>query len=206
MAGKQKKSDAPDRWIRTDEEEDVAGSIRHAVRCANGIASDEQAWKWFALAIHSALQGACICHLVTTAVPVGVVDKKNTAEWLRYFEESRSNPAAKPPSTRLKSLPDLLKAIRKSNSAGDRSNDQGVKLSDRELQWLKRFHNGIRNEFVHFSPKGWSIEVSGLPDLAKLTARLIEDMLNIGWAFRHKSARWKRALRADLQRLSNLSI
>lgn len=189
-----------EKWIRTDEAEDVAASVRHALRCLLISSSDDQAWKWFALALHAALQGACVCHLTTTAAPLGAVERKNAKEWIEYFERL-DDPNAKQPGTRIMSLPDLLKAARRPNSAGDRSNAVGVPLSDEELAWLKRFHNGIRNNFVHFSPKGWSIEVSGLPIKGELIARIIRDIADAGWAFRHKDRKWLAGLRSDLLQL-----
>lgn len=193
-------------WIQTDEDEDVAASVRHALRTSSFVNDDSQAWKWVALSLHSALQGACICHLVTTASPVGAVTKKNAGEWLAYFEDTRTNPEAKSPKTHLMSLPDLLKAIRKPDSSGDGSNTPGVVLSDSELAWLKRFHDDVRNQFTHFEPMGWSIEVSGIPGLAKLVARLIEDIANAGWAFRHKDAAWKSSLGGMLKSLSDIQL
>lgn len=100
-------------WVRTDEAEDVAGSIRHALICMNLVKDDDQAWKWAILALHGALQGACVCHLTTTAQPVGAVTPKNAVEWFTYFEETRENQQLEPPMTRLMNMPDLLKAVRK---------------------------------------------------------------------------------------------
>lgn len=175
-------------WIRTDESADVAGSIRHVIRVAQFVRDDPLAWKWVVIALHSALQGACVCHLTTTAAPLGAVTQRNAREWLTYFEDSRIDPNAKPPKTRLMGLPDLLSAVRKPRSAGDRSNDVGISISDSELRWLRRFHEDIRNQFVHFEPTSWSIEVSGIPELAKLIAHIIEEILQVGWAFRHQDA------------------
>lgn len=190
-----------DVWLQTDEADDVAGSLRHALQCLTQVDHDQQAWKWLALALHSTLQGACVCHLVTTAPPIGAVYPENATEFIRYFEESRANPHAKPPEARLMALPGLLKAARKPNSAGDRSNDHGIVLSDAELQWLQRFHTSVRNQFVHFEPMGWSLEVSGIPELAKLIARVVSEIADVGWAFRHKDQEWIAALRTDLRLL-----
>lgn len=191
-----------EQWIRTDEGEDVAGSIRHAIRCFNAAGHDDQEWKWAALALHAALQGTCVCHLVTTASPVGAVTKGNAVEWLRYFEALPSNPSAPPPQTYLMALPDLLKKIRKPHSAGDRTNKAGISLSDAELAWLKRFHESVRNQFIHFEPAGWSLEVSGLRDLARLVSRIITEVLSVGWAFRHKDQAWQREIAANLSLLA----
>lgn len=172
-------------WIRTDEAEDVAGSIRQIVRMVNYVGDDAQAWKWAVIALHSALQGACVCHLTTTAVPLGAVKKENADEWSTYFNESRTNPDAKVPETRLMNLPDLLKAIRKPHSAGNGDAPSGIGINSSELNWMRRFHKNIRNQFTHFEPMSWAVEVSGVPETAKLAARIIKEILEVGWAFRH---------------------
>ena len=189
-------------WIRTDESEDVASSLRHAIACLTLTRLDPLAWKWYALSLHAAIQGACVCHLVTTASPVGAVTKQNAEEWLTYFELTRNDSSRQPPTTYLMDLPDLLKAIRKINSAGDGSLGSDIALSDAELNWLQGFHRNIRNEFVHFSPKGWSIEVSGLPDLGRLISRVIGDIYLAGWAFRHMDSDGQHEMTRSLKALA----
>ena len=193
-----------ERWIQIDEAEDVVGSLRHVIRTAQFVGEDQLAWKWVVLALHSALQGACVCHLTSTAAPVGAVTERNAAEWLAYFEDSRSNPNARAPKTDLMGLPDLLAAVRKPYSAGDRSNAAGVELSDSELSWLRRFHEVFRNQFVHFEPIGWSIEVSGIPEIAKLVVRIIEDIMQIGWACRNQNVEQREEMKCILQTLTAL--
>lgn len=189
-------------WIRTDESDDVAGSIRHVLLVSRFVKEDPLAWKWILLALHSALQGACVCHLTTTFTPVGAVTEKNAFEWLQYIDASRTNPNAKPPKTYLMALPDLLKAVRKPNSAGDRSNSVGIEISDAELRWLHRFHNDVRNQFVHFEPRGWSLEISGVPELAKLITRIIEEILGVGWAFRYQKPQNRETMLRNLREIA----
>jgi hypothetical protein len=192
-------------WISTNEAEDVAGSLRHVLRIAPFVADDPQAWKWVALALHSALQGACICHLTTTAAPVGAVTEQNAAEWLTYFDSRHTEPHIRRPKTHLMSLPGLLKAVRKSRSAGGPSSDIVVAISDSELNWLRRFHDDIRNQYVHFEPATWSIEVSGVPEIARLVARIVEQILECGWAFRHLENRQRDDLKRSLSTLRTLN-
>ncbi len=192
-------------FISTDERKDVAGSIRHVLRCMEFVRDDQQAWKWLYLAMHSALQGACICHLTTTAAPVGAVEKQNAKEWLHYFEESRNNPDLQPPATRLMSLPDLLKAVRKPNSSGGPSKRVSIQINDEELRWLSRLHKVVRNQFTHFEPSGFTIDVSGMPQVGKVTARIIKDIVNAGWAFRHFLPDETETMRQDLETLREAS-
>ena len=137
------------------------------------------------------MQGACVCHLVKTAVPLGIVTDRNEIEWLKYFEESRSAQSIPHPKTIVAELPELLKRIRRANSAGNNETGSNVSLSDREFQWWNRVHTDLRNQFVHFAPQGWSIELSGIPALISLTVRIIREIENKGWAFRHEDANWK---------------
>ncbi len=191
-------------WIQIDETEDVAASLRHSIRTAQFVNEDPLAYKWVLLALHSALQGACVCHLTTTASPLGAVTERNASKWLTYFEQSRIDPKSAPPKTFLMPLPDLLKAVRKPHSAGDKSNSVGVKIEDNELNWLCRIHDDVRNQLVHFEPMGWSIDMSGVPDIAKLVARIINEILVMGWAFRHQTSAEREELRQCLQTLSKL--
>lgn len=170
-----------DNWIHTDEVEDVVGSIRHVIRAAEFVDEDAQAWKWVVLALHSALQGACVCHLTGTAAPIGAVTERNTNEWLTYLEESRNNPNAKPPKAYLMVLPDLLKAVRRPHSAGDRSNTSGVVINDAELDWLKRFHDGVRNQYTHFEPMGWAFRHQDVTQREELR-RSLNTLTSINWS------------------------
>jgi len=190
--------------IRTDEAQDVAGSVRHVLRCWDLATDDPHVWKWIILALHSALQGACVCHLVTSASPLGVVTKRNTKEWLEYFEESRTNPSLKQPKTVMMNLPELLKAVRKENSAGRPGAGGKVKVSEPELQILTHLHENLRNQFTHFEPQGWSIEVSGMAKISHLIARIINEIFDCGSAFMHLSPKKQDLLQVDLKALSEV--
>jgi hypothetical protein len=138
-------------------------------------------------------------------VPVGSVTDENAAEWLAYVERRQNDSGTRPPKTLLLNFPQLLKKVRKPQSAGDRSNQNGIVISDSELQWLTRFHDDVRNQFTHFSPMGWSIEVSGVPNLTNLGVRLIREIADFGWAFRHKDEAWLKKLQASLTELEGIA-
>jgi hypothetical protein len=191
-----------DAWINTNEVEDVIGSIRHVVRTAHFTQEDHLAYKWVLLALHSALQGACVCHLTTTAHPLGAITQRNAVEWTDFFEKSRTNPGAKRPKTYLMALPELLKAVRKERSAGDQRAESAVAISDEELRLLKHFNDNIRNQFVHFEPMGWSIEITGIASLVELIVRIIEGILDAGWAFRHADDDQRLELQTHLKSLA----
>ncbi|MEL7099763.1 MAG: hypothetical protein AAGM84_13110 [Pseudomonadota bacterium] len=191
-------------WLQTSESEDVAGSLRHALLCFEKSKEDPHAWKWFVLAVHSALQGACVCHLVTTAPPLGAVTDTNQKEWVKYY--NKREPDGELPKTRLLNLRELLKKVRKPGSCGGNSNGKSVSLSDAELTRLSGFHSHVRSQFVHFEPQGWSVEMSGIVETANLAARVIDDVRKIGWAFRHLPQDQMQKMVEDLRELSSLAL
>ena len=188
-------------WLRTDEAEDVAGSIRHCIASYDLAAADPQAWKWVILAMHSALQGACVCHLTTTFVPVGSVTDRNADEWIAWSEERRVNPDAIQPKTYLADLPTLLKRARKPFSAGDGRNTFGIRITSSELAWLTRLHRDARNQFMHFSPTSWSLGLAGIPGLTALAVRVIREIQLIGWAFRNQDQAWQMGFQDALSQM-----
>ena len=99
----------------------------------------------------------------------------------------------------------MLKKIRKANSSDEKSNEAGIEISDSEYQWLKRFHDDVRNQFIHFAPMGWSLEVSGLPALGALIARIVNEIELHGWGFRHMSEDEQTKFRIDLDRLARIT-
>ena len=86
--------------LRTDEREDVAGSLRHTLASYKLLEDDPQAWKWVFLALYTALSGACVCHLTTTS-GLGALSDNSAKELSDYFERSRAEPGILYPATRL---------------------------------------------------------------------------------------------------------
>ena len=142
---------------------------------------------------------------MTTAAPVGATTKINTAEWLAYFSVCEVGTTS-PPATRIAELPELLKLIRRKGSAGDNSQGSEIRLKDSTFQWWKRIHDRTRNQFVHFAPMSWSLELSGIPELIVETVRIIREIDEKGWAFRHMVPEWRHDLRTLLSRLDSVAM
>lgn len=181
--------------------EDVLCSIRHAIRVSQFLEDDPLAWKWVFLALHSALQGACVCHLTTTAEPIGAVTRRNAREQIDYFQKARTDRHVEPPDTYLMHLPDLLKAVRRPLSAGGPSNDVHILISDTELRWLVNLQY-LRNQFVHF--EAFTLDVAGIPRFANMTARIVGQIDSAGWGFRHLSVERHDAMRQCLDELTRI--
>lgn len=100
-----------------------------------------------------------------------------------------------PPPEKLDSYLNLYKKV-KPKEWGQVSGNVRFVPEGSEGGDIKRL-NSLRNEFIHFTPKGWRLEVGGLPRIALATARLISfialETTNVFW---HKPDAQKRLLEA----------
>lgn len=189
-------------WFETSEQQDALYSLRHAALCVGLAGASPENWKWAIIAFHSALQGALACQLSGT-MQVGALKAEDGLKWLEYLQRDR---APKMPETQLAPIGVLFQRV---------TTGREETKKHRSVEWVKDVDNQIisvdettrnafeklvdfRNDFAHFTPRGWSIEVSGLPLIFSRLAQLISEILNGGWAFRHLSTEEQTKMRSIL--------
>ena len=146
------------KWLQIDEASDVVMSLRHLRECLKLVGDDPSAWKWAIFAVHNALQGAMTCHVNGTA-NLGCLTKKSATEWLTWYREGRHG---NQPSGRLATPPVLFERLHNADKRPEPNGGEVLSLTaDHKLAF--ELVNGLRNKFVHFTPKTWLLEYSGLP-------------------------------------------
>lgn len=100
------------------------------------------------------------------------------AAWMAAYEKGEP-----PPPEKLDNYLNLYKKV-KHKEWGQVSGNSRFVPTGSEGADIKRL-NSLRNEFIHFTPKGWSLEVDGLPRICLATARLIsflcQETKNVFW-------------------------
>lgn len=187
-------------FVRTDECQDVLGSLE---QCAFSLAQarrSERAWKWVVLSLHSALQGAMVCHLSGTE-QLGALQERDATRWREWNNKSiqeGDEDTGDPPPERLADASELFKRLHRSAARIEDGCGGVISITEQQNASFKRLHE-LRNEFSHFSPKGWSIGLGG-------TKQAIDDVLNImcliaddGWPFRHMTEKDRNILRSTIE-------
>lgn len=167
-------------YLRVDEGEDVLGSLEHCKYCLAGITDEPSHWKWLIISLHNAVQGAMVCHLSGTA-QLGALEKKSASRWLDHLTGSRCpRPAPR------EHLADFIELLSRLSSPDRRLELAGsiIEVTENRRRSLKKL-NDLRRNFTHFTPKGWSIELSGMPKIIEDAIAIIEDIGAANWAFRH---------------------
>jgi len=142
-------------WLHTDERDDILASLRMVSSSCDAARDDLSAWKWVVIGTHSALQGAMALHLAF-GNDLLVASPESASAWLDAHENG-----APYPETMMDDFLNLYKKIKKHEVLGFRFKPNGTQGGN--VRRLNRF----RNQFVHFMPQGWAIELSGMPQLCR---------------------------------------
>ena len=135
------------KWFRLTAETNALDFLERAGEFIRQTESDIKAWKWVILALHGALYGFAISACRST-------DYKNIIRRTKKGVE------------RLISLDEALRICQDGKWMGTLYGGKPLELTDGQKYSIKKLKKTLRNNFEHYIPKGWSIEIHGLPGIA----------------------------------------
>jgi hypothetical protein len=165
------------------------------------ISSDPYRWKWAILAIHSGLQGMMILALQGSH-GLHVLKPEDAKRWLDAHEKGGPYPS----NLKLDNFLGLYKKIK-----GDLMmmyvNSQKFKPKATQGNSIK-FLTRLRNEYVHFTPRVWALELEGLPgkmiDCLDIAEFLAWQSGNVFWKESELEIRIKKSLKLSRSILNTL--
>ena len=132
-----------EQWLRLSEEKNAIDYLEKAAFFIKESSADHNHWKWVIIGLHGALYGFAIAACRGT--------------------DSRSVLTKK---GRLISFWQALKRCQDPNHMKMLIHSKHLVLSEKQKDSIELLKSEFRNEFEHFKPKGWSIEVHGMPEIA----------------------------------------
>jgi len=154
-------------WIRTDELKEAVLALDVFSEFLEKVLKDTYYWKWSVITLHNSLQGFMVCAL-RGSNGLNVLSDDSAKAW---FEAHNSGSGNYQPQ-KLDSFLNLYKKI-KSNKMLMFGHSKKFIIKSQQGSNIKTL-NSLRNDFVHFTPKGWSLEVSGLPEVIDDCVAIIE--------------------------------
>jgi hypothetical protein len=151
-------------WMRTDEREDALSSLKMFNDSMVKTENEEAYWKWAVISLHSSLQSLMAFHL-GFGNDLFVMRQADAEAWLKAHDDETDYPAVQ-----MDGFLNLYKKIKKHEILGYKFTPQG-----QEGKSVKRI-NALRNEFIHFMPKGWSIEVAYMVEVFADCLNVIESL------------------------------
>lgn len=182
-------------WLYTDEREDLLASLRMVSRSCDIVRTEISAWKWIVIGTHSALQSAMAFHL-GFGNDLLVAKQVDATDWLQAHEDGTPYP-----EMMMDWFLSLYKKLKRHEVLGYKFTASGKQDSS-----IKRL-NWYRNEFVHFMPKGWSIELSGMPAICLDCLGIIDQLDQNSPCMRWESDDQQQAFRQIIQQCQfNLEV
>lgn len=161
-----------EKWYRTDEREDVIGTLEELHAALTRLPKHAHAWKTSVILAISAVTGALVCFNYDST-ETGALDDKSAAEELNRL--SSTTPGIGRGKLKLADLKTLLKRSLDEKRVPNRGQ---LSLAPGQCKKIMRLHTQFRNEFEHFKPHGWSIEMGGMPDLLEAAAVAAHDAMS----------------------------
>jgi hypothetical protein len=177
-------------YLRTDEREEMVRSLEWAELTARGVHADPYLWKWVLTALHNAVQGVMVLTL-WQGNGLLTMSPKAAARWLAAHQSGSDYPDDK--------LDRFLNLYQKVKDPANFPYLQAVvfpaaKHHDYGLTTL----NSLRNDFTHFTPKGWALQLAGLPAICASSLELVEFFaVQTQGVFWHKASHRGRVQRAS---------
>ena len=160
------------KYFRTDEINEFIGALEHCSELAASIVDDTTRWKWLVLALHNALQGACVCALRGRDTSgIAVLTKDSAAAVWKWLENGRHTQPCPPiPREKLAPMVALYQRVQQAEYLNEPHRLPPNPQHDRNVRAL----NKLRNEWSHFVLHGWSVEIIGLPGICESCFEIIE--------------------------------
>jgi hypothetical protein len=148
------------RQLYFDEREDVLTSTDLLAIVTPKLKKQPSYWKWMTIAAHNGLQGALVCAIQNTSA-TNVLNKESATKMLNYLKTLEGDR----PQEYLADFVTLLKEYRKKYPSHG--------ITPEQLKSIHGLHKQFRNNFAHFVPKGWWIEIAMFSHAGRASAVLI---------------------------------
>jgi hypothetical protein len=173
-------------YLRIDEKENAVDSLQRATEFLKNTESDPLYWKWFIVAIHHA-----IYHFMLLALQ----NSNGSGIWrepkkLVNLRLSREVVDTENPKNKIVDFKEAFDRIQETARMSGNITAKPFIANNEHKKAAACLNTILRNNFAHFSPKGWSIEISFIIDAVSPMLEVIEFLvLNSGRLFMDEQQR-----------------
>lgn len=174
-----------DEWLSTNELVEAVADFEMFSEQLQRAIDDHHRWKWTIIALHSGIQGMMVIAL-KGGDGLNVLREKDAKQWLDWYKDGQSNESrcwlrrlcqavfidwynggqsneSRPRDLKLAGFLELYKKI-KGKWMLMYTHSQKFVPTGTQGRSIKDL-NRLRNKFIHFTPKVWSLELEGLPTM-----------------------------------------
>jgi hypothetical protein len=132
-----------EKWLRLSEEKNAIDYLEKAAIFIKSVSENYNDWKWVIIGLHGALYGFAIAACRGTDSRSVVTKKGHLISFWQALKRCQD--------------PNHMKML---------IHSKHLILTENQKESIEALKSEFRNEFEHFKPKGWSIEIHGMPEIA----------------------------------------
>ena len=136
-----------EKWLHLSEETNALDYLEQAYHYIRQTETDVIAWKWVVLTLHGTLYGFAVCAVKGTNPNNVTFKTKRGVKRLIIFDEA-------------------LKRCQDPNWMHMTIMSRHLQLSNQQKDSIRKLKYLLRNNFEHYIPRGWHIEIHGMPQIA----------------------------------------
>lgn len=183
MSNADNNSGSEGEYIRFNTESNAIDYLEKTLYFLKQTREEKGDWKWVAISLFEAMYSFAICSLKGTSSKA--VTRSN--DFLIKFNEA-------------------IEKCQKDKWMQHNVNSQTLTITKDEEESISILKDLLRDNFVHFTPKSWTIEISGLPKVVKDCIRVTEFLaLETNNFQHHLSEEQKDRIRTLIQEIRNLA-
>ncbi len=153
------------KWMRYDEQTNALDYLEKCYHFIKTVDKERQNWKWVIITLHSAIYGFAISACRGTNSDSVIQRTKRGHERLIDFDEA-------------------LKRCQDPNWMRVNIDYKYYRLSNQQKESIRILHKVFRNNFEHFTPKSWSIEIHDMPTMILDCFDVVKNLVvysDVGW-------------------------
>lgn len=184
-------SDTPDDgWLSTNESVETVSNFEMFAEQLNRVTDERHRWKWAIIALHSGLKGMMVLALKGSA-GFNVLRESDKGR----LKERHNNDKSEKPRQRDSKLVDFLELYRRTKGRRMLMYTDSRKFVPNGTQGRSiKMLNRLRNDFIHFTPKVWGLDLGGLPEIASDCLEIAEFL-----AWESGNVRFRLSIKPDLE-------
>lgn len=165
------------KYLRLTEETNALDYLEKAGEFISQTLTDQRAWKWVVLSLHGALYGFAIAACKSS-------DYQSVVKVTKTGHE------------RLITLDEALGMCKDAKWMGTLYGGLPLSLSVGQEDSIRRLKGTLRNNFEHYIPGGWSIELHGMPRISTDVLDVIRFLAIETFRYQHFSQPQRRMIKS----------
>ncbi len=178
------------KWMRYDERTNALDYLEKCYNFIKTVEKERQNWKWVIITLHSAIYGFAISACRGTNYQSVIIKTPKGHEILIDFDEA-------------------MKRCQDTRWMMVNTDYKLFKLSPQQKESLRSLHKVFRNNFEHFTPKSWSIEIHDMPIMILDCLEILKYLVinsDVAWRLKSSGLRRVKSILFNSRKIINGSM